>query len=56
MLFRSLEKGDEYGKWLHFDLKERFMDGTSIRSFDKSRILEVVKDMEKEIISAYGDG
>ncbi len=53
---KELEKGDEYGKWLHFDLEERFMDGTSIRSFDKSRILEVVKDMEKEIISAYGDG
>jgi hypothetical protein len=52
----ELEKGDEYGKWFYFDLKERFMDGSSIRSFDKSRILEVVKDMEKEIISSYGDG
>lgn len=52
----ELEKGDEYGKWFYFDLKERFLDGSSIRSFDKSRILEVVKDMEKEIVSSYGDG
>ncbi|HHW94085.1 MAG TPA: hypothetical protein GX734_06270 [Clostridiaceae bacterium] len=46
---------DEMAEGFSFDLKERFLTGHSVRSFDKSKMLTVVKDMEDNFISKYGE-
>ncbi|HNZ62912.1 MAG TPA: hypothetical protein PKH23_01075, partial [Bacillota bacterium] len=51
----ELNAGNAFGEGVTFNLKEKFLAGNSVRSFDKSKMLSIVKEMEQDFISQYGE-